>query len=243
MKKIICLYNHAGGVGKTTAAAAIASLLAARGLRTLAVDLDSQANLTQFLSAKRPGDSIEQALRGGPLPLIDLQPYLCLAPASPGLITVENELRNDQNARALQNVLSETRDDFDFVVIDTPPSTDYLAINALSAADFLLVPVLPDGKSLAGLDQVRIACKASSSTTTIDGIFLSNYNSRRCLDAFIDEELRKRHAGLVFETRIRQCISLRECALHGCDIISYAPRSSAAQDYKSLVDELIQRLA
>ena len=243
MRKTICLYNHAGGVGKTTGASVIACLLASRGYRTLAVDMDPQSNLTQFLSANTPGVTIEQALRGGAMPLIDLQPYLQLAPASPGLIAAEDELRRGRNNFALQNILSTIQDGYDFIVIDSPPSTNYLAINALTAADYLLVPVLPDGKSLAGLDQVRIACKTASTHTAIDGIFLSCFNKRRTLDLFIESELLKYYGNTVYKAHIRQCIALPECALQGIDILSYSPHSNAAKDYAALVDELLSRVS
>lgn len=242
MRKTICLYNHAGGVGKTTGASVIACLLASRGYRTLAVDMDPQSNLTQFLSANTPGVTIEQALRGGPLPLIDIQPYLRLVPASPNLDVVENELRLDNNKSALTNALSMVRDEYEYIIVDTPLSSDYLTINALSAAEYLLVPASPDGKSLAGISQVNKTIQDASLSATIDGIFLSCFNQRRSLDVFVESTLREEYGPKVYMTRIRQCVALRECALQGIDLLAYAPKSNAAYDYCALVDELISRL-
>jgi len=242
MIKTICLYNHAGGVGKTTGASVIASLLASRGYRTLAVDMDPQSNLTQFLSASTPGVTIEQALGGGPLPMLDIQPFLRLVPASPNLSVVENELRLDNNKSALTNILSVVRNEYDFIIVDTPLSSDYLTINALTAAEYLLVPASPDGKSLAGISQVNKTIRDASLPATIDGIFLSCFNKRRSLDVFVEGKLREDYGSKVYMTRIRQCVALRECALQGMELLEYAPKSNAAYDYSALVDELLLRI-
>ena len=241
MKKIIILLNNAGGVGKTAAVASLAGLMAAQGLRILVVDLDPQATLTRQFLPKKPSADISAALRGGTVPIKSILFNLDIIPATPALADVrEGRAGRDWLAR----VLAPLQPRYDYILIDCPPSLGFMSCSAIAAADYILSPVLPDLKSLYGLQQLEDAVDecATKAEEGIDGVFLANYNARRNLDVDIAEKLKELYGDRLFGTRIRQCNKVRECLRAWTDVATYAPRSNAAVDFRHLLRELQERL-
>ena len=236
---VITLFNHAGGVGKTTASGSIAAMLAAMGHSTLAIDLDAQANLTQNLLEGVPERSIADYFKGAELPLYGVEIHLDIVPASPELVTIGDQLRENDIHKMLLDNLERP---YQFVVIDTATDIDHLVINALAATDYLLVPVVPDVKSILGLAKVEAACQLAGRDKMIQGIFFSNYNPRRRMDRLMDARIRNTYGQIVFNSYIRQNNALRECTMYADSILEYAPSSNGAKDYHRLTVELLHRL-
>lgn len=240
MKQIIILLNNAGGVGKTAAVASLAGMMAAEGKRILAVDLDGQATLTRQYLPELPDDDIGTALLGGPVPIKAVQFGLDIVPATPRLANLTSS-----DTTWLKDALAPLKKTYDYFLVDCPPSLGYISRCAIAAADFVMAPVLPDLKSLYGLQQLEdsVDMYATKDEPGIDGVFIANYNGRRSLDRDVETKLRELYGNKLFEARIRQCIKLRECLRGLTDIQSYAPRSSGAIDYRKLLDELLNRLS
>lgn len=241
MKKIIIVFNNAGGVGKTATVASLAGQMAEQGRRVLAVDLDPQATLTkQFLPAP-PSVDIGAALRGGTVPIASVLFNFDLIPASP---TLSDEIIGSDNYTCLAKLLEPMRKQYDFIIVDCPPSMGYLSRNAIAAADYILSPVLPDLKSIYGTQHLEDAIEAYATKNSpgIDGIFLTGFNRRRIMDLDVVAKLKEMYPQRLFDTKIRTCNKVRECLRAWCDVTTYAPRSNAAVDYRRLLNELIDRL-
>ncbi len=239
MKKIIILLNNAGGVGKTAAVASLAGMMAADGKRILAVDLDGQATLTRQYLPELPDDDIGTALQGGPVPIKAVQFGLDIVPATPRLANLAAG-----DTTWLKEALAPFAKTYDYILADCPPSLGYISRCAIAAADYVLSPVLPDLKSLYGLQQLEdvVDMFGTKDEPGIDGVFLANYNGRRSLDRDVEAKLHELYGKKLFEARIRQCNKLRECLRGMTDIQTYAPRSTGAVDYRKLLDELLLRL-
>ncbi len=247
MSKIIAIANHKGGVGKSTSVASIGSYLAAKGKRTLVVDLDAQSNLTSSLiKGETEGATIYEALKGAaPLPTIKVAENLFLVPSSLDLAGVELELAS---AMAREYILKEligreaTR--YDYILIDCPPSLGLLTINALVAADYLIVPLTAEALPFKGLrmleDVLAMVRGRLNPSISLSGILITRYNSRK-LNRMVEEELRERYGSVVFNSKVRENISLAEAPLSSTPISDYAPESNGAKDYEAVTDEIVSR--
>lgn len=239
MKQIIILLNNAGGVGKTAAVASLAGMMAAEGKRILAVDLDGQATLTRQYIPGFPDTDIGSVLMGGPVPVISVQFGLDIVPATPRLANLTSS-----DTTWLKDALAPLKKTYDYILVDCPPSLGHISRCAIAAADFVLSPVLPDLKSLYGLQQLEdvVDMFGTKAEPGIDGVFFANFNGRRGLDRDVEAKLHELYPDKLFNVRIGQCNKLRECLRGMTDIQSYAPRSSGAYDYRKLLDELLTRL-
>ena len=241
MKQIVILLNNAGGVGKTAAVATLAALLVEAGKRVLIVDVDPQATVTrQFLMAP-PEENIGAALLGGPVPIRNVLFNFDLVPASP---TLTDEIIAGADYSRMAKALEPLRKQYDYIFVDCPPSLGYLSRCAIAAADYILSPVLPDMKSLYGLQHLEDAVDkfASKAEPGIDGVFLANYNGRRMMDVAVAAKLKEMYPDQMFDAKIRQCNKVRECLRQWCDVATYAPHSNAAVDYRRLLNELMERM-
>ncbi|MDQ3858667.1 MAG: ParA family protein [Actinomycetota bacterium] len=243
--RILAVANQKGGVGKTTTAVNLAACLAEAGERILVVDLDPQANATSGLGERANGTASEDLLDGARLQeLVRGTRFanLHLVPARLELAGVAG-LAADQ---ALARSLEPARREYSFVFVDCPPSLGPLTVNALTAADRVLVPIQCEYYALEGLTQLlgsieRIRA-ARNPRLTVAGLLLTMADARTRLSSEVEVEVRRHFGALVFEAVVPRNVRLAEAPSHGLPIIAYDPGSSAADAYYRVAGELVERL-
>ena len=247
---IIAVANQKGGVGKTTTAINLGADLASRGVACLLVDLDPQANATAGLGLTAEGPTVYNVVIDE-TPLLDVvlptvQEGLDLAPSGPDLAGAEVELvpamaREQRLRRALEPVLGP----YEAVIVDCPPSLGLLTLNALNAADEVLVPVQCEYLALEGLGQLTGTLEAVRRNLNprlhLGGLLLTMYDSRTKLCKEVAEEVRS-HFPATFKTAIPRSVRLSEAPSHGLPINRYAASSTAAKAYAAFAGEVIERL-
>jgi chromosome partitioning protein len=254
MGKVLAIANQKGGVGKTTTAINLAASLAANDLRILLIDIDPQGNATTGLGLKKPDDQLStyHALVTD-IPLTEiLQPTHCegltILPSDRNLVAANVELVDVQNRESrLRAKLQPLRHAFDFILIDCPPALDLLTLNAMVSADAVLIPIQCEFFALEGISQlidtIERVRDAFGHDLKIQGILLTMYDDRTNLAKQVADDLRDFFHHQVFETVIPRSIRLAEAPSHGKPILSYDPRSKAAESYIRLAKELLTREA
>ena len=245
--------NQKGGVGKTTTVVNVAAYLAGDGRRVLVVDLDPQGNATSGLGAERAaaGASVYDSLLGG----VDIgslivpteTPGLWLVPSSIALAGAEVELAGvPQRERRLSRVIESVRADFDDIFIDCPPSLGLLTVNALTAADAVLIPMQCEYYALEGLSQliatIHLVRDHLNPALAVRGVVLTMFDTRTNLSAEVAAEVRTHLGAAVFDTVVPRSVRLAEAPSHGRPIARYAPDSRGATAYRALATELRTRL-
>ena len=248
MGKIISLLNHKGGVGKTTSAINIGAGLVELGKRVLLIDLDPQANLTLSLGVPRQKNTIYEALRGES----DLEPYECkenfhIITSSLDLSGAEMELINEAGREyILKELFATVEDDYDYIIIDCPPSLGLLTLNALTSCDVVYIPLQTEFLALQGVAKIKqIVDKVRfrlNKQLQIGGVIATMYDSRKVLNRDVVETIHKYFKDKVFNTKIRNTVALAEAPSQRKDIFSYNRRSNGAKDYLALCHEILERL-
>ncbi len=244
----IAFSNQKGGVGKTTTAVNLGAYLAAKGQRVLLVDMDPQANATSFLARTAgPEGGVYAALIAG-RPVEELiqptdMPDLDLVPASTTLAGAEVELVAVLGREyRLKRVLAAVSDRYDYVLIDCPPSLGLLTINALAAADEVIVPVQCEYLALEGLGHLsqtlELVRQEVNPALRLRGLVLTMYDARTNLAQQVEDEVR-RHFSQTFRNVIPRSVRLSEAPSHGQTILRYDPSSRGARAYDALADELL----
>ena len=246
---IYALANQKGGVGKTTTAINLAACLAEAGEPALVVDLDPQANATSGLGARANGTSSYDLLDGAPLS--DLVKHtrfanLDLVPAKPDLAGAAVELAQRAGGdRYLADSLIEATARYRFVFLDCPPSLGPLTVNALAAADRVLVPVQAEYYALEGLSQmmrsIELIRRSLNPRLVIGGVLLTMVDGRTRLSADVSEEVRRHFGELVFKTAVPRSVRLAEAPSFGLPAIVHDRRSSGAEAYWKVAMELVER--
>ena len=251
--KIIALVNNKGGVGKTTSAVNLAAGLVAAGRRVLLADLDAQGSASLSLGLTRadlsPGSAevildghpIREAIRPTSVKGLDILPgSMALASADLVLSAVAGR------EVVLKDALTPIRGDYDFTVLDCPPSLGLLTVNALTAADFFIVPVTPDYLSLEGLvnllDAVERIKKGIGKAAGLLGILLTLADYRLNVTEEIGQMIRGYYGRLVFKAEIRGNVRLKEAPSFGKTIFEYDNGSAGAVAYRNLTKEILQRI-
>ena len=251
--QMLACANQKGGVGKTTTVVNVAAYLAGDGRRVLVVDLDPQGNATSGLGAERAaaGASVyDSLLRGvdlGSLIVPTETPGLSLVPSSIALAGAEVELAGvPQRERRLSRVIESVCSDFDDIFIDCPPSLGLLTVNALTAADAVLIPMQCEYYALEGLSQliatIHLVRDLLNPALAVRGVVLTMFDTRTNLSAEVAAEVRTHLGAAVFDTVIPRSVRLAEAPSHGRPIARYAPDSRGATAYRALATELRVRL-
>jgi chromosome partitioning protein len=250
MSRIYALANQKGGVGKTTTAINVAACIAEAGARVLLVDFDPQANATTGLGLRPPrGRSTYDLLHGAAMRDIIVEtstPGLALAPAHPDLAAAAVELPDrDDRDRILGAALAEVGDEFPYVLVDCPPSLGMLTINALAAANRLIVPVQCEYYALEGLAQlletVELIRARVNPRLSLTGLLLTMHDGRTRLSADVAREVRSHFGPKVFSSVIPRSVRIAEAPSHGRPISTYDPRGTGSEAYYRVALEVVER--
>jgi chromosome partitioning protein len=247
--RVYAVANQKGGVGKTTTAINVSACLAEAGERVLLVDLDPQANATSGLGLRANGASTHDLLDGVPLDLLvkpTAFPNLDAVLAKSDLAAAAVELgRREGGERYLADALAGGVDGYSFVFLDCPPSFGPLTVNALAAADRVLVPVQAEYFALEGLSQlmgtINLVKARLNPALAVAGVLLTMADGRTRLAAEVEAELRRHFGELVFTTTVPRSVRLAEAPSHGLPAIAYDRRSAGAQAYWKVAMELVER--
>ena len=244
IRTCIAIINEKGGTAKTTTSVNLAAALGEQGQRVLLVDLDGQAASSRWVGVEEDNRLAEAMGRGGGLkPIPDVMPNVALVPASGKLDSVAHDLRPTQGGQ-LRRVLAEISEDYDYILIDCPPSLgNRLIANGLLAATHVIVPV---ETSILALDGLKILLTTLEDVRdgfghdiVLAGVLACRYDGRTKLSRLVLEELRRALPGRVFNTLIRENVRMRECPASGQSILAFAPDSPGAAYYRALATELL----
>lgn len=252
MGRIIAVANQKGGVGKTTTSINLAACLAEKGKKVLAVDMDPQGNLTSGLGVDK--DSVEKSIYELIIGEVDIKEVinkevlenLDIIPTSIDLSAAEIELIGvDDKEYILRNAIVQVKDQYDFVIIDCPPSLSMLTINAMTTADSVIVPIQCEYYALEGLSQlihtVELVKDRLNSKLEIEGVVFTMYDARTNLSLQVVENVKDNLQQNIYKTIIPRNIRLAEAPSYGLPINKYDPKSTGAESYMRLADEVIER--
>lgn len=253
MGRVIAVANQKGGVGKTTTSVNLSACLAEAGKRVLLIDIDPQGNATSGLGVNRKSvkSSVYDILLEDMSPLDAMVPTsvsgLFVVPATMDLAGAEIELvpRISRENR-LKRALDPVKDQFDFILMDCPPSLGLLTINALTASDSILIPIQCEYYALEGLSQLmdtfKLVREALNTRLEVEGVVLTMFDGRTNLSIQVVEDVKRFFRGKVYRTIITRNVRLSEAPSHGLPITAYDPKSKGAEAYTELAREVIEHV-
>ncbi len=251
--KVICVFNQKGGVGKTTININLCSYLAMNGKRVLTIDIDPQGNTTSGIGIDKK--KVQKSLYNVMTEDINLKEIikksetvdnLYIAPSSMDLAATEVELIEIKNReQLLKNKIKELENDYDFVLIDCPPSLGILTINALTASDSVLIPIQCEFYALEGVGQlmntIQLIKKSLNKNLQIEGVVMSMYDSRTKLCNEVVSEVKKYFKEKVYDTLIPRNIKLAESPSYGLPIMLYDDKCKGAEAFEELCEEFLNK--
>ena len=252
MSKVISLANQKGGVGKTTTSINLAAALAKLGKHVLLVDADPQANTSSGLGVeiRELDNTIYECLVNGVDPHSAIvhtkTKNLDMMPSHIDLVGAEIEMLNmDHREQLLKNILTQVRDEYDYILIDCSPSLGLITVNALTASDSVIIPVQCEFFALEGiaklLNTIKIIKSKLNPALKIEGFLLTMFDNRLRLSNQVYEEVKRHFGDLVFNTVIARNVRLSEAPSHGVSVLEYDSSSRGAKNYTALAKELIAR--
>lgn len=249
--KIIATVNFKGGVGKSSTVANLGSILANKGHKVLVIDLDAQANLTTCLtSAEEDIPTIYEAITGKTdyMPVININDNLDLVPSSSNLAMADVELSVAiARERLLSDLLAKNEicNNYDFVIIDCPPSLGLMTLNAITACTDIIIPLVAEVLPLKGMQTITnyidMVRRKLNPRAHVTGILITKWLNSK-LTKNMESKLRDALGSLVFKTKIRHNVRIAEAPLESRNIVDYAPTSNGAKDYVDFTEEFINRL-
>lgn len=252
MGRIIAIANQKGGVGKTTTAINLSSCLASLGKRVLAIDMDPQGNMTSGLGVEK--NEVEYSIYDLMLGEVDIEQViyketlenLDVMPSNIDLSAAEIELIGVNNKEFIvHDEVEKVRDNYDFIIIDCPPSLNTLTINAMTTADTVLVPIQCEYYALEGLSQlihtIELVKERLNPSLEMEGVVFTMYDARTNLSLQVVENVKDNLNQTIYKTIIPRNIRLAEAPSHGLPINIYDPKSSGAVSYMLLAEEVINK--
>lgn len=255
---ILSISNQKGGVGKTTTALNVAAHMAHLGKKVLLIDLDPQGNLSRAWGIGRIDKNVYGVVLGdisitdAIVPLTSkLSPsptgQLSIVPGSSSFARYEKMRAGEINAQFdLKQVLQPIEQQFDYIILDCPPALSLITVNALTCSEYVLVPMEAQLFAMEGLegvcDTIEQVQQFSNPKLALLGIFFVRHDKRKVLNRAVEEFIEQHYAGALLRTMIRENIALREAPHQEKDIFSYAPASNGAEDYRSLTQEIINKI-
>ena len=252
MGRIIAIANQKGGVGKTTTSINLSSCLAEAGKKILAIDLDPQGNTTSGLGIdKSTVEHTSYQLLTNETTIWEamtpsIVPGLSVIASERSLAGAEIELIGvDDKEFIIRNAVQPIKDDYDYIIIDCPPSLSMLTINAMTTADTVLVPIQCEYYALEGLSEliytIELVKERLNNKLEIEGVVFTMYDARTCLSLQVVENVKQNLHQNIYKTIIPRNVRLAEAPSHGLPINLYEPKSAGADGYRSLADEVINR--
>lgn len=252
MGKTIAVANQKGGVGKTTTAINLSSCIAAKGKKVLVIDTDPQGNTTSGLGVEKNelDNTIYELMLGDcsirDCIISDVIDNVSIVPSNVNLSAAEIELIGvDKKEYILRNEIDYVKDSYDYIIIDCPPSLNMLTINAMTTADSVLVPIQCEYYALEGLSQlihtVNLVKERLNPDLEMEGVVFTMYDSRTNLSAQVVENVKDNLNQHIYKTLIPRNIRLAEAPSYGLPINLYDPKSTGAEAYMLLAEELIQK--
>lgn len=244
--KTIAIANHKGGVGKTTTAASMGAILAQKGYKVLLIDLDAQANLTCSLLKQEVTTSVYNSfVESVKLPIYNIGENLDLVPSSLQLAQADLQLGSAlARERLLEDLLQPVMGDYDYILIDCPPSLSLMTLNAITVSDEVLIPLVAETLPFKGLtmitDFVSMVKAKLNPKVKVVGVLITRYEKSN-LSKQIENGLRESLGELVFETKIRKNITVAQAPLEATNIVDYDKKSNGAIDYVAFTDEYLSR--
>ncbi len=251
---VISIINQKGGVGKSTTAHALSTGLSHRGYNVLLIDADPQSNITYILGDKKPINDLYSVLNGGDIKdainyVKGYKDKLSLIASNQALASIDLVLKDVGREYTLKNVIEPIRNDYDFIIIDTPPSLNILTINALTCSDKVIIPVQADMLSIQGVgqlyDTIQTIRKYTNPKLEILGVLRTRYSKRTILSRDISDMLDDVAFTMntrLYDTCIRESIVIKEVQALQEDMYLYSPNNNAVKDYNSFVEELLNQL-
>lgn len=252
MGRIIAIANQKGGVGKTTTAINLSACLAEKGKKVLAIDMDPQGNMTSGLGVDK--DSVEKTVYDLIIGEAQIEEIICkevlenldVLPTNIDLSAAEIELIGIENKEyIIKNEVEKVKENYDFIIIDCPPSLSMLTINAMTTADSVLVPIQCEYYALEGLSQlihtIELVKERLNSSLEIEGVVFTMYDARTNLSLQVVENVKDNLNQNIYKTIIPRNIRLAEAPSYGMPINQYDPKSSGAESYRLLADEVIEK--
>lgn len=249
--RVIAIANRKGGVGKSTTTAALVSGLTLKGYRVLAVDLDAQRNLTSTMSARVDSKTSLGVLTGDITAKEAIRKTESgdIIPASKSLSGADAILTETGKEYRLKEALEPVKEWYDYCIIDSPPALGILTVNALTAANSVIIPAQADIYSLEGIEDLQETIqpvrKYCNPTLEIQGILLTRYSPRSILSRDVTtlaEQLAEQLETSLFKATIREAVAVKEAQISQQSLFTYAPKAKVTEDYKAFIEEFLERI-